>query len=280
MIYFKTKGNTLPRVTYAGSVHINAPNRHFPRKPFEYIAYFITKGCMNLREGDITYSLCRGDFLVLDPTRLHDGIPTMSEVSYIYVHFLGELTELDLTEEEHREYVLKKALSEEYPETLLFPKYTKVPERYRNEVFSLLDTIVNDELEKVPYRQTLSPLSLVRIFTYLCRFDDIGISPDNTALRLLRFIETNYRSELTSKAFEEQFNLNYDYMNRLFRKKTGMTIMSYVRKLKINESKLLLRTGMYSVKKVAKQLGFANEFYFSRVFKKLEGHSPSDELKS
>lgn len=56
--------------------------------------------------------------------------------------------------------------------------------------------------------------------------------------------------------------------------------MSYVRKLKINESKLLLRTGMYSVKKVAKQLGFANEFYFSRVFKKLEGHSPSDELKS
>lgn len=280
MIYFKTDGRMLPKVTYAGSVSIAAPNRHFPRKPFEYIIYYITAGRMDLKEGETVYSLTEGDLLILDPSRAHDGIPTMSDVSYIYVHFLAELTELDIAVEEKRELVLGQALSEDAPEELIFSKYIHVPERYRNEIKSLLESIVNDMHAKVPYYKTLCPLALIRVWTYLGSVDDVGVSPDNTVLKLLRFIENNYRLELSSEVFEQEFNLNYDYMNRLFKGKTGMTIMAYVNKLKIRESKVLLRTGMYSVQKVAKQLGFANEFYFSRVFKKLEGHSPSEEMKN
>ena len=44
---------------------------------------------------------------------------------------------------------------------------------------------------------------------------------------------------------------------------------------RISESKKLLKSGLYSVGEVAFMMGFSNEFYFSRIYKKFEGVAPS-----
>ena len=72
--------------------------------------------------------------------------------------------------------------------------------------------------------------------------------------------------------------LNYSrtYISTLFKRHRKTTIISYYNMLKIKEAKKLLRQKKHSVFEVSEMLGFENQYYFSRVFKKYEGHAPSE----
>jgi len=65
-------------------------------------------------------------------------------------------------------------------------------------------------------------------------------------------------------------------MSRTFKEATGYTIIEYFNKLKIDKAKELLIEGNKKIREVAQELGFVDEFYFSRTFKKAEGMNPSE----
>ncbi len=79
--------------------------------------------------------------------------------------------------------------------------------------------------------------------------------------------------------------LNYDYLRKLFRKETGVTPHEYMISLRMQLARGLLEGGIsnrysnYSVAQIAEACGFAEPLYFSRVFKKRFGVSPSYYLK-
>lgn len=79
--------------------------------------------------------------------------------------------------------------------------------------------------------------------------------------------------------------LNYDYMRKLFKKEIGLTPHEYLTSKRMELAFSLLTSGVsnrysnYSVSQVAEACGFAEPLYFSRVFKKYYGKSPSDYLK-
>ncbi|MCI8915333.1 MAG: helix-turn-helix transcriptional regulator [Oscillospiraceae bacterium] len=71
---------------------------------------------------------------------------------------------------------------------------------------------------------------------------------------------------------------HYDYVRKRFKKEVGMTPLEYMTKLRIKKAKgMLSGTGAtgYTVAEVAELCGYENALYFSRVFKKHEGVSPS-----
>ena len=51
--------------------------------------------------------------------------------------------------------------------------------------------------------------------------------------------------------------------------------MNFLNEYRVYRSRELLATGLYTHKQIAAEVGFCNEFYFSRVFKKVIGISPS-----
>ena len=55
--------------------------------------------------------------------------------------------------------------------------------------------------------------------------------------------------------------------------------MSYVTKLKMDKSILLLKNTDTHIKEIATQLGYCNEFYFSKTFKKVVGFTPTEYRK-
>ena len=70
--------------------------------------------------------------------------------------------------------------------------------------------------------------------------------------------------------------LNPDYLSRLFRKETGMTLISYCQNTRLQYIKdLLVKTDM-SIGKIAMQLGYSNFSHFTRAFKELTGVSPTE----
>lgn len=66
------------------------------------------------------------------------------------------------------------------------------------------------------------------------------------------------------------------YISTIFKKHSGLSIIEYYTSLKIEEAKRLLKENSLSVSEIAETLNFTNQYYFSRVFKKVEGTSPSD----
>ncbi len=94
-----------------------------------------------------------------------------------------------------------------------------------------------------------------------------------------RYIKENYtKSEFDYRALCAESGLSYSYFSELFIKRYGMSPVKYVTKLKIDYAKELLVTNMYSITKIAEMCGFEDVYYFSNVFKKLNGVSPKKYL--
>jgi AraC-like DNA-binding protein len=92
------------------------------------------------------------------------------------------------------------------------------------------------------------------------------------AIRLLQ-MQVHHRFSLDDLA--RQVGLEKSYLIRLFRRETGTTPQKYLMKLKTDTACYLLRYTDRPVNKIAEQLGFYDEFYFSRTFKKVTGLAPS-----
>lgn len=76
--------------------------------------------------------------------------------------------------------------------------------------------------------------------------------------------------------------LNYDYIRKSFKKETGMTPHEYLLKERMTLAQQLISSGIsnkfspFSVSQIAEACGFSDPLYFSRVFKKYFGVSPSE----
>jgi AraC-like DNA-binding protein len=92
--------------------------------------------------------------------------------------------------------------------------------------------------------------------------------------KLTGYIHENYRREITVKELSRYANLSPDYLTSIFRSHTGLSPVKYINKYRIDAAKELLMHENVKVRDAALLTGFKDEFYFSRVFRSLEGISP------
>ena len=93
----------------------------------------------------------------------------------------------------------------------------------------------------------------------------------------LRYIQTHYADETISQAHLAQLcGISQPYMRKLFHAAFSVSPAIYVRNLRLNYAKELLRSGEYSISSVATLAGFNDVAYFSREFKKTTGTSPRE----
>ncbi len=99
--------------------------------------------------------------------------------------------------------------------------------------------------------------------------------------KMLEKISAAVYSSISAEDVLSEFNYGKTYLSQLFKKHCGLSIMQYYNSLKIKEAKKLIKEGKLTMAKISEKLGFNNQYYFSRVFKKVEGISPSEykELK-
>ncbi len=94
------------------------------------------------------------------------------------------------------------------------------------------------------------------------------------------FIDENYKKKITLEDVSRHIGLSEVYISRLFKKETGKTFLDYINEVKLSSAKQMLDTGKYKVYEVADELGFNNSHYFSTLFKKFTGLTPSEYLQN
>ena len=97
---------------------------------------------------------------------------------------------------------------------------------------------------------------------------------NNLIVDILKYIEENIYSKITIDELSRTFFFNKDYIMRLFKKETGMTIVNYINKRRIYNSLSSLRETNDSILKIALNHGYTSLEYFSETFNNLIGVSP------
>lgn len=111
-------------------------------------------------------------------------------------------------------------------------------------------------------------------------YRDFAAEPKSVAEEIKQYIHAHYGDELTRNDLAEVVYLNPDYLARLFKKETGISLGSYVIQVRISVAKQLLETTKLSVYAVANQVGYANYSYFSKLFKQEVGVTPNEYKKN
>ena len=90
------------------------------------------------------------------------------------------------------------------------------------------------------------------------------------------YIAENYKNpDFSYKELCRSVGLEYAYFSELFKKTFKMPPVRFVTKMRIDYAKELLVTNRRSIAEIAEMCGFSNTYYFSNVFKKQTGFSPS-----
>ncbi|WP_240941392.1 AraC family transcriptional regulator [Paenibacillus sp. HB172176] len=102
-----------------------------------------------------------------------------------------------------------------------------------------------------------------------------------TALdRTLSYIGANYKEVITIEQLARMAEISPKYYVSLFKKTYGKTAMDYVKEVRVNRAKRLMLQEGALLRDVAYQVGYHDEFYFSRIFKKEVGVSPMAYMKN
>jgi two-component system response regulator YesN len=90
------------------------------------------------------------------------------------------------------------------------------------------------------------------------------------------FIETHYADSLTLEQVAEYVELSPFYFSKLFKDRFGMTFIDYLTEIRIKQAKTEMVDQGKSLKEICFSVGYKDPNYFSRVFKKHTGLSPTE----
>lgn len=86
-----------------------------------------------------------------------------------------------------------------------------------------------------------------------------------------QIIQERYNTSLTLEEISAELGLNHTYFSNIFKKETGMNVSVYITQLRIEQSKKLLSSTQMSIAEIAEMVGYNDEKYFLRRFKKEVG---------
>jgi YesN/AraC family two-component response regulator len=94
--------------------------------------------------------------------------------------------------------------------------------------------------------------------------------------RVKSFLRRNYHKKVNLKDAAEIVCLSPKYLSRIFKEKTGESFSEYRLRIKIEKAKELLEITGQTVNEISYEMGYKNLESFIRIFKKLEGYTPTE----
>lgn len=137
--------------------------------------------------------------------------------------------------------------------------------------------------------QMLRILSAGETLTCLTRCEEMVLSAylaenngkQETDLKELihQYLLDHYRNDVTLDQLAEYLHFNASYTSNLFKRLFGKSFVAYLTAIRIETARALLDSGQFKIYEVAEQVGYPDEKYFFKIFKKVTGCTPKEYQK-
>lgn len=258
--------NAALNLNYCGVEICNPDFKVLPHIRQEYLLHYIISGKGYYHTSEDDYALKDGDIFLIKPNQLvsYETDP-WAPFHFTWIAFSGNE-------------------ADEIVPTLGFSDHTLV--RHLHSQYSIHEIIMEciDLLEsKSNYNEYMIKAKLYYIFGCLSnsyRMDQPSCNSTRNHVsehvnKAMSFIRLNYMTSITVNDVSNFVGLERSYFSKIFHKYTGKTVQEYLMVVRLQQAKLLLVQTTYSVKEISSFIGFSDECYFSRAFKKATGTSPS-----
>lgn len=124
-------------------------------------------------------------------------------------------------------------------------------------------------------------ISLIQVVTTIFNeiFHEINLQSDrkNTIVvqKVMQYIEENYHEQIFLSTVSEKLHLNYHYLSSYFNNYAKESFPDYLNGVRIKNAKEFLVDPNISILEVSERVGYSDQSYFGKVFKKSTSLSPS-----
>ncbi len=232
-----------------------------------YLVHLVVSGKGTYKMGGETYTLETGDLFLVKPSQLNVYSADIDEPwEYCWVGFNGACAS---------KFAAQLPFSDARP-----VHHAKDPEKLRHALEHIYESRgleSQNETEMTGY---------LYLFLAALMSETSASEPRNTnsssqyVLNAIKFIQFNYSHDISIDDVAKSVGVSRSHLYRVFMSNVGKSPIDYLTEYRINEACNLLKTSNLSIAEVAISVGFFDQFYFSRVFKKATGVPPSKFIAS
>lgn len=95
-------------------------------------------------------------------------------------------------------------------------------------------------------------------------------------IKAKQYIDQNYNKDISLDDISRNMNLSPYYFSKLFKEETGENFVEFLTGIRIEKAKQLLINPEMSMKEICSDVGYSDPNYFSRIFKKVVGQTPTE----
>ena len=147
----------------------------------------------------------------------------------------------------------------------------------KDELEQLFIKIVEVGQSNIIYSENLA-MSMLEQFLIRCAQETSATNPPKIDTRVLQvcnyLIDTLDENNFTLDIVSQRVCLSTSRIAQMFKDQIGMSIGEWRQEQRVNRAKLLLQTTTMSIAEISRSIGFDDQLYFSRIFKKRIGLSP------
>ncbi len=101
----------------------------------------------------------------------------------------------------------------------------------------------------------------------------------STVYNIIKYIDNNINEKLTVSRIAKKFSYSDEYISRLFKKKTGVSVKKYISATKMKYAQSLLAEKKCSLNEITELMGYSSLQAFCKAFKKYTGYTPGQFIK-
>lgn len=234
---------------------------------------YVDKGEINVMADDKKYILQRGEMIFHKPNQWHNVVangevaPNLIVVAFdckskAMKYFEDKVLSIDDRVKSHLANIVgeaKKAYSSDLSDPMMKGLKKRKKPKFGSEqlIRTHLELMLLEMIrDKEMYSTVARTSSAIREY-----------AQDEKLSIIVNFLKENLHERLTLEDICHQTLLSKSSLMKIFKEGTGISVMEYFKRLKIEEAKVLIREGNHNFTQIAEILGYNSIHYFSRTFK-------------
>ena len=256
--------NDLPlMVNCAGAYNqVHKSHNHNPRGRLDFYLMYIVSGEAKVYSGNEILVANEGSVIIFPPNKEYKHSSEHTVVSYLWVHFTGS----DVPN------ILKRYGIN------LFPVINKASGE--NKISSRFQRLFDGFTKNDKFRDYDLSSLLDRLLIEVGRSISVEQGEKNLYTKSIRYINEYYSKQIMITDLAKMENVSMTTYNLHFKRQMGMSPTQYILALRMHSAKELLESSKLPIRDISAMCGYDDFNFFTKVFKKYTGKSPSAYRKN